>query len=81
MALSSVTKLMSYSVGVPRRENITLSWSLLEWGNPFFLVVLALAGESGKQEVPGKSGALSKKVGAFSLIIFRSSAKIHPTLN
>ena len=44
-----------------------------------FLTVLALAGDKGKQEDPGKRGDLSKKVGAFSFIIFKSSPKIHPT--
>jgi len=41
--------------------------------------VLALAGERGKQEDPGNKGDLSKKVGAFSLIILSNSPKIQPT--
>lgn len=42
-------------------------------------MVLALAGDRGKQDDPGKSGDLSKNVGAFSFIIFNNSPKIHPT--
>jgi hypothetical protein len=41
--------------------------------------VLFLSGERGKQELPGKSGLRSKKVGAFSFSMFYNSAKMQPT--
>jgi len=55
------------------------SWSFELNGNPFLCSVGFLAGESGKHDLPGNNGCLSMKVGAFSRIIPKSSAKMHPT--
>ena len=40
---------------------------------------MAVHGESGKQDLPGKSGTLEKGSGKFSSIMLSSSAKMHPT--
>lgn len=78
-ALPSVTKDKSSSVGVPITSKITLSQSFMFVGNPFFFCVGSDVGDKGKHDCPGKSGLLSKKVGAFSFIMDNSSAKIQPT--
>ena len=55
------------------------SWSLEAKGKPLRCSFGYLAGDNGKHDFPGKSGCLSMKVGAFSFIMPRSSAKMQPT--
>ena len=58
---------------------MTASWSVDENGKPFLYSVGSFAGDNGKQDLPGNRGYLSRKVGAFSFIMPRSSAKMQPT--
>ena len=74
-----MTKLLSDSVGVPMIWKMIASWSFELNGNPFRCSVGFLAGESGKHDFPGNKGYLSINVGAFSRIMPKSSAKMHPT--
>ena len=51
-----MTKLFSDSSGVPMMAKMIASWSFDEKGKPFFVSVGFFAGDSGKHDLPGKSG-------------------------
>ena len=77
-AFESEMKFLSASVGVPMIWKMRESWSFEQIGKPLRSSVTLFDGERGKQDLPGKSALRSKNVGAFSLIMLRSSAKMHP---
>ena len=72
--------MFSSGEGVPMTSKMIFNWS------PFsrsllsqFAQLIAVPGERGQHDLPGKSGTLEKASGKFYSIILNSSAKMQPT--